>query len=241
MATLIERVAFFIEKEEKMKKIFRSLAVSVFVSLISSQTFAAVIQSKFTHDDEGWAVSPTEGVITYQNTGGNPGGYLSIDDIGDGTYVAYAPSKYLGDLSVFDGGMISYDVRVLSSETSYPPNIPVDSGFGRINICGSDGGCLTFDYVNPSAFTAFYPTSEAWTTYYAPLQIEYWQAGQEGYDRILSDASYIDIILGHGDVVGFDNFKIQSGPGRSPVPEPSTLLLLGVGLSGLGLLRRRKG
>jgi len=40
--------------------------------------------------------------------------------------------------------------------------------------------------------------------------------------------------------VGMDNLTIYQTFGPSPVPEPSTLLLLGSGLAGLGFFRRRR-
>jgi hypothetical protein len=51
-----------------------------------------------------------EGLITYEALGGDPGGFLDIQDIGPNTYVAYPSSKFIGDLSKFNRGLISYDI-----------------------------------------------------------------------------------------------------------------------------------
>lgn len=58
----------------------------------------------------------------------------------------------------------------------------------------------------------------------------------------LSDAGIASATLttdGYGDWVFVDNFT-YAGDGSASVPEPSTLLLLGAGLAGVGFLRRRK-
>jgi hypothetical protein len=48
-------------------------------------------------------------------------------------------------------------------------------------------------------------------------------------------------IVGNGSQGGLSNFDLFGGPGTPrSVPEPSAIAVLGIGLLGLGLLRRRK-
>ncbi len=57
----------------------------------------------------------------------------------------------------------------------------------------------------------------------------------------LSGVARLDILQpDDGWVWGLDNFSFTSGAGPTSVPEPGTLALLGLGLAGLGAMRRRK-
>jgi len=186
---------------------------------------AATIISMFDVDNEGWTTD-SGGAFTHEASGGNPGGFLRLTDIGSDTYVAFPPSKFLGNLIEFDGGLLSYDILAIQPTS-------VGSGFGRIqlNCCGNPNA--TFDYAgNPPV-----PSSEFWTTYEVPMTASAWNTTQEQWEQVLSDVSFSHITLDLGpgnDIIGFDNFQLA----LAPVPEPSSLFLLGGGL--LGLMGRRR-
>jgi len=167
-----------------------------------SATPAAILISAFDIDDEGWTAEGAS--ITHEMSGGNPGGFLSIEDTGDDTFIILSPAKFHGNLLSFDGGILSYDVMAIDP-TEFDS---IGSGFGRIQLIGG-GTNATFDYAPYPG-----PPSESWTTYYAPLTAEAWNTTQENWELVLSDVTYISIILEPVNwcTVGFDNFLIQPFP-----------------------------
>ncbi len=60
--------------------------------------------------------------------------------------------------------------------------------------------------------------------------------------RILRSPNWVQAPLRQGDVAFYETGTVNVSPSTSPVPEPSSLLLLGSGLiSAVGVARRRRG
>jgi hypothetical protein len=221
-----------------MKKI---LYLGLIVSVLSifcvtiSQAAPPFIRSTFNANDEDWTAETGEGEMTYHKKGGNPGGYLSFKDIGGSSYAVFPPDKFKGDLSRFDGGLLSYDILQIIPTTQLQW---VGSGFGRMEI--SDGSrSATFIYAPEPPV----PSPEHWTTYSAPMTASAWHTSQADWTSILSHVTSfglgLDLIPGQ-DTVGLDNFKIVEADKITANPEPASMLLFTVGGAALALSRRRK-
>ncbi len=161
----------------------------------------------------------------YSATGGNPasGGYLvgfENDPLG-GTGYWIAPTKFLGDLSGYAGGTLSYDLKVFSG-TSY---------FSDVDVILTGNG-----------------KSASWTSNINPVgdgrvnfgvQLKDANFTGSSLASILSDVTEIQIrgeYISGSEQEGLDNVKLMT----TGVPEPSTWAMLLLGFAGLGLMAYRR-
>ncbi len=99
----------------------------VFALLLLCVTLNAQIVSDFATDAESWtAPNSLTGVVTYNTTGGNPGGNISASSFsivtGAGTIYAHAfqaPAKFLGNRNTYYDGTLRYDVRQSAAVPSF--------------------------------------------------------------------------------------------------------------------------
>ncbi len=196
------------------------------VLLIAATFSHAALVSTFETGLEGWTWDAGGATVTHSISGGNPGGFLHIEDsaTGIGMFV-YAPDKFLGNQTSNDGGTLAMDVRLLAG-----PIIDVES-YGTVQLTGSNGLTASRDLIVG-------PPSAAWSTFAAPLIAAEWGVSQATWTSILSDISRLSVELEVGsnlDASGLDNFSI------SPIPEPSRYLLFAFGIGTLLMVAKRRG
>ncbi len=196
------------------------------LTLCSLEASAATISSDFSADLDGWTISAGSGALSYSATGGNPGGYLFVDNAEGATIVrAIAPAKFLGNLSAYDGGTLSFDGNLLSKGS-----VPFYAPYGQVRISTSGGTPATLD-IAPSD-----PSIGVWTTYSVSLDAATWGQTPTRWAEILANVTEIAIVLeavSGLETNGFDNFVLTS------VPEPSGTVLAALGLVSLATARRR--
>ena len=208
-----------------MKNI-KYLAILFIASLVFVSTAqSAIIMSDFNTDQEGWTGSGVE--ISYFATGGNPGGYLQVNDLPYTSFVR-APTKFLGDLSSFDGGTLSFDMKLFSSD------LPLSKG-GKVKL-RSNSITLKKNVIDVTSLSV--PSD--WVTGSISFTAATWGLEQSTWITFISNITSIDVVVdpsagaNNRDIAGFDNFKIQS------VPIPSAIWLFGSGLLGLLGIARHK-
>ena len=190
---------------------------------------AAEIRSAFTASLEGWTAADTVGgTPTHVAAGGNPGGYVFLDNAENlWTYVV-APAAFLGDLSGFDGGTLSFDGDQLTGNGLYEST---NFNYGNVYLIGPTVTTVLDLAQGPV------PVGP-WVTYSASLDAATWGATPADWATLLSNVTEIRVYLEGtfgSETNGFDNFVIESAV--NTVPEPTSFALIAAGI-GVALARR---
>jgi hypothetical protein len=197
--------------------------VPVLALAISGSLFATTITSTFDVDLDGWTAQ--HGVLVYNASGGNPGGYLEEDDDGQSNMQADAPAKFIiGDLT---GYSISVDLNVLGTLPTNP-----FGGFGKLTLYNG-AASMTADLGDPAI---------GWTHYSTALTLTAF-GNDANFNTIITNVTKIQIALDpvnqqSGDATGMDNFTLSNTDADSPVPEPATLGIAGLALIAVAVVRR---
>jgi hypothetical protein len=204
-------------------------AIALAFALSAAHASAATISSTFDSNADGWiAVDPTSDyTASWQGSGGNPGGFLLGNESNPlgGTGYFIAPSKFLGNLSAYSGGTLSYDLKVIGGSIS---NFFEDVD---VKITGGAGTALWS--------STFIPVGNDWFT----LQVQLTQVNFTGGNlaAILANVTKFEIrgeLISGSESEGLDNVLLAT----PAVPEPSTWAMMILGFAGVGFLayRRRK-
>ena len=162
---------------------------------------ASKIQSMFEDDEEGWTLRG--GSLSWNDSGGNPGGFIIAEDVINTNMIILAPPKFLGNLLEFENGTISFDAIELEN-VSDPWHT-----FGVVTIT-SDAGSISKDLA-PG------PLRWVWTHYSGILSAAEWGVSDSEWKAILSNVTEITINLESGwfvgaETVGIDNIIVNSEP-----------------------------
>lgn len=108
----------------------KTLVFILIVSFLQIKT-EAQITSMFDADAEGWTAidNQTGPTPTYFDTGGNPGGFIQAEDGVGGTATYFvAPEKFLGNRSVYYGGVLQFDLQVYITPNSSTAGVRLIGG-----------------------------------------------------------------------------------------------------------------
>lgn len=160
---------------------------------------ANTISSGFETGVEGWTVNNTAAVAV--STGGNPGGYLFIDNPETTISEIIAPAPFHGDLRSFIGGMLSFDGNMLQAIGS-PWSNPAD--YGKVTIAGpADTAMLN---IVPGQ-----PILGSWTTYGIDLNAATWGKTESQWENLLANVTSLRLSVEArfgGEQQGIDNFTL---------------------------------
>jgi hypothetical protein len=178
------------------------LVVAVLLVLTSGEVARAQIASTFDAGLEGWTTDNT-GALTHQASGGNPGGFLQLDNDEGGIAHLFAPASFLGDRSAFNGLLLTFSGNLVAGGGGTYQS-PDDYGVVRI----SGGGMTASVDVSPNGAA---PPLAAWQTYSVALDAATWGKSSTDWATILANVTEIRVTveaLFGSEVQGLDTFRL---------------------------------
>jgi Laminin B (Domain IV)/Ig-like domain CHU_C associated/FG-GAP-like repeat/IPT/TIG domain len=202
-------------------KTMRRHGVSLALLLLIGNIAFGQITSTFNTNDDGWTVYDNSGTtpqpVTYNASGGNPGGYVSSSLVTGQPHFWHAPAKFLGNLAYTSyGETISFDLQASD------PN--GHSGYGDIEIYNGSQR-LVLDLVSIPA------QAPGWTHYSIRLdESANWKLGsinsgaasKENILHVLTNVVNIRIHVQYrfaaNQTGGLDNVVLNVHPPAPPAP-----------------------
>lgn len=207
-----------------MKKLVVILSIIMLLCGASTQAeITTPVISTFDTDSDGWTFDSTP--ISWQDSGGNPDGYMHYDNNLGGTPGIYAPEKFLGDWSSLNEvGTITYEANIFTTGSVYL--------IGRYQAyLSGPGGEATWLGPEPDPSTL-------WLSLSVPIAESEWLVNSGSWESLLEDVTSFGIETayynnwGPFEITGIDNVVLT--------PEPTTLLLFGLGSLALRKKHRAK-
>jgi len=175
-------------------------------------------------------------------TGGAAGGFVSRTDPGAFFMAFKAGAAFLGDLSAYAGGSLSFAQSVLT---------PGAFGTNTSQFVGLQGGAN-----GPAIYFAFggsAPAQGGWTNYSTTLSLAnalvlnsgtgvFSAASASTFASVMSNVTDLRISAewypaSGSEVIGLDSVSLQA---VGAVPEPETYALMALGLAAVGFAKRRR-
>jgi hypothetical protein len=203
-----------------------AVSVTVLVGGVDTALAAPIVASTFDTGLEGWTTNDS-GAFGHVVAGGNPGGHLRLDNCECMIAHILAPVAFLGDLSPFVGGSLSFDGNLLGAGGTFfdgPNGIPGGTflDYGIVRMVGPTLSAQ-IDLL-PGGATA---PLQSWQTFSVALTAAAWGLSSGDFATLMQNVTSLSITvegLWGAEVQGIDNIRL-SGPAPA-APEPATLLLM---------------
>lgn len=198
----------------------------VFACLPAGALVAATISNTFDADAQGWVANVPEGSLSYSVAGGNPGGHLRVTDSGRSSVNGFASGAFfgpdfLGDLSAFDGGVLTFELATFAGFGGTFPS------FGRVMLFGA-GDTMPADQTPDAMADTIVSAPRPWTSYSVGFDATTFGVPQSDWEAILAGVVGIGIAtdaFDAADTIGIDNVRLDSRDTLPTIPLPAGWLL----------------
>ena len=209
---------------------WRATLRGTLASLAFAAPAAADVTSDFASNADGWTVS-SGGSLAWVASGGNPSGHIQLTDTATGLYTLDAPAAFVGDLSAYDGGMLSLDLSLVFDNGG-----TVITEAGQLTVFGPGGaGSVALDVVCTGP-------SGAWTTITVPFSANAFGISQASWEAILADVNALtfvpDFLNFTGDIAGVDNIALTAPTGECEIVDFEDAVVAGCGIDDAPLTTR---
>jgi PKD repeat protein len=197
--TLLEIVVEFITGDEYVR--LDNVALSFTPTIVPVMP---PIYSEFDNQNfEGWTFVNTGGA-SLQSSGGNPLGYIRINEGSGVISQAIAPPAYLGDWSGLEGNAdIQFDLKIISRSGSFV----INHDFMRIS---GPGGVATVPYDS-----SILKADNRWKTFSFMVDPNIWTMISGDWNSLLAYVTEVSLypeFFGSTETIGFDNFRLSNDP-----------------------------
>jgi len=167
---------------------------------------AVLTESDFSAGDDGWTHTGAT-LMSWFSAGGNPTGFLHIDNSeGPITYI-FAPAKFRGNLLACNGGTIGFDGNMLGTGGSgYTSSVD----YGHLTIFGTGGLSATADLV-PGTAPGNTPPVGAWASYQVPFTATAFGVTPTQWNAIIGNVTQVRLsveALFGNEIQGIDNVRL---------------------------------
>ena len=200
------------------KDLFPVLLLTIVAIHANTRVHAGIVAySGFDGNLEGWT-SNTPSEVSWQMTGGNPGGYAQFVDGSSGDSLFLAPSSFLGDLRILDGsGTLTYDHRLVQLGSQPNGVVPLE-----VRLSGPGGEANWLGEIPAEGLL--------WNQIIVPFQQSAWNVVGGSWGDVLSNVTSFRIRFElvdnafrgptNRETVAIDNVTLTA----NPVPEPSAIV-----------------
>lgn len=192
-------------KEQEICDLFAYVQAGTDRPLDKSLAGLGIARSTFTVGTGQWTITDNGAgdKPVFQSSGGNPDGWIRLDDQTGGKMAAVAPRSFLGNLTRFDGGGLSFDARTVDSRGG-----SAHTCFGEIAIAGA-GRTIRTD----AAPDRKVPGNQ-WSTYRVQLTSDTFGANPDAWQSILANVTEMTITIeafaSSSETMGLDNVMLLS-------------------------------